>query len=151
MRAVPCAARRSMANENDKRLEQRVVAAAEPALAERKLVTAIDVFLGLGWLPASAEQAWRKGRIPYLEAAVTANLDKISKAMRFFRRWAQRRALKPSETAYVRPLPGRPALRFSKSGNPSIEPAERIGSHRSCRSASASGWPNARAARPTSS
>lgn len=86
-------------------------------------VTAIDVFVGLGWLPASAEWAWRQGRVPYLEAAVHANLNKISKAMRFLRRWAQRRRLKPSETAYLRRVPGRPALRFSKSGNPSIERA----------------------------
>ena len=56
-----------MATENDKRLERRVVAAAEAALTERGFVTAIDVLLGLGWLPASGEQAWCKGRIPYLE------------------------------------------------------------------------------------
>jgi hypothetical protein len=114
-----------MTTDNDKRLERRVIAAAEAALAARQFVTAIDVLLGLGWLPASSEQAWRKGRIPYLEAAVTANLTKISKAMRYFRRWAQRRGLKPSETAYVRRSPGRPALRFSKSGKPSIERAYR--------------------------
>jgi len=114
-----------MTTDNDKRLEQRVIAAAEAALAARRFVTAIDVFAGLGWLPASREQAWRTGRIPYLEAAVTANLSKISKAMRYFRRWAQRRGLKPSETAYVRRSPGRPALRFSKSAKPGIERAYR--------------------------
>ncbi|MGH2743022.1 MAG: DUF2293 domain-containing protein, partial [Thermoleophilaceae bacterium] len=114
-----------MSTDNDKRLERRVVAAAEAALAARQFVTAIDVFLGLGWLPASSEQAWRKGRIPYLEAAVTANLSRVSEAMRYFRRWAQRRGLKPSETAYVRRSPGRPALRFTESGKPSIERAYR--------------------------
>lgn len=114
-----------MTTDNDKRLERRVVAAAEAALAARRFVTAIDVLLGLGWLPASGVQAWRTGRIPYLEAAVTANLSKISKAMGYFRRWAQQRGLKPSETAYVRRSPGRPALRFSKSGKPSIERAYR--------------------------
>ena len=114
-----------MTTDNDKRLERRVIGAAEAALGARQFVTPIDVFLGLGWLTASSEQAWRQGRIPYLEAAVTANLNKISKAMRYFRRWAQRRGLKPSETAYVRRSPGRPALRFSKSGRPSIERAYR--------------------------
>lgn len=114
-----------MTTDNDKRLDQRVIATAEAALAARRFVTAIDVLVGLGWLPPSGEQAWRAGRIPYLEAAVTANLSKISKAMRYFRRWAQRRGLKPSETAYVRRSPGRPALRFSKSGKPSIERAYR--------------------------
>jgi len=55
-----------MTTDYDKRLEQRVIAAAEAALAARRFVTAIDVFAGLGWLPASGEQAWRTGRIPYL-------------------------------------------------------------------------------------
>jgi hypothetical protein len=117
--------RASMATENDKRLERRVVAAAEAALTERGFVTAIDVLLGLGWLPASGEQAWCKGRIPYLEAAVQANPSKIPKAMALFRRWAKRRGLEPSETAYVRRVPGRPALRFSKSGEASTERAYR--------------------------
>lgn len=71
-----------MTTDNDNRLEQRVIAAAQATLAAQQFVTAIDVFVGLGWLPASSEQAWRNGRIPYLEAAVTANLTKISKAMR---------------------------------------------------------------------
>lgn len=110
---------------NDRRLEQRVVAVAETALSEHGFVTAIDIFLGLGWLPASSEQAWRQGRIPYLERVLTANLSKISKAMRFFRAWARRRGLQPSETAYVARARGRATLRFSMSGNPSIERAYR--------------------------
>ena len=90
-----------MTTDNDKRLEQRVIAAAEAALTARGFVTAIDVLTSLGWLPVSGERAWRQGRVPYLERAVTANLSKTSKAMGYFRRWAKRRGLKPSETAYV--------------------------------------------------
>jgi hypothetical protein len=45
--------------------------------------------------------------------------------MRLFRSWAERRGLRPSETAYVARTPGRPALRFSKSGDPDIERAYR--------------------------
>jgi len=114
-----------MPTDADRRLEERVIAAAEAALAERQLVTAIDVLLGLGWLSRSSEQAWRQGRIPYLEAAVTANLSKISRAMRVFRRWTRRAGLKPTETAYVARSPGRRTLRFSKSGDASIERAYR--------------------------
>jgi hypothetical protein len=114
-----------MASENDKQLEQRVIAAAEDALAKRNVVTAIDVLGGLGWLPASREQAWRQGRVHCLEAAVDANPNKISKAMRFLDHWAHRRGLKPSETAYARRGPGRQALRFSMSGHPDIERAYR--------------------------
>jgi hypothetical protein len=114
-----------MTTEDDKRLEQRVHAAAEAALAVRGFVTAIDVLAGLGWLPASGERAWRQGRIPYLERAVTANLSKVSKAMRSFRRWAAAQDLQPSETAYVARSRRRQPLRFSKSGKPSIELAYR--------------------------
>lgn len=103
-------------------LEQRVVRVAEVALAERKYVTAIDVFVGLGWLTQSRVDDWRKGRINCLERVVQASLSKLSTAMKLFRRWAQRRGLKPSETAYLARNRGhRRPLRFSVSGRPEIE------------------------------
>jgi len=114
-----------MATDSDKRLERRVIDAAEAALAARGFVTAIDVLTGLGWLPPSGERAWRQGRIPYLARAITANLDKTSRAMRHFRRWAEGRGLRASETAYVARTRDRRALRFSSSGQPSIELAYR--------------------------
>ena len=114
-----------MASDDDKRLERRVIAAAEAALAARGFVTAIDVLNGVGWLPSSSERAWRQGRIPYLERAVNANLSKTSTAMRHFRRWAQSRGLRPSETSYVARTRDRRTLRFSTSGEPSIELAYR--------------------------
>ncbi len=61
----------------------------------------------------------------YLEAVTIASLGKISTAMRSFRRWAQRRELKPSETVYLARTRGRPSPRFSKSGAPAIERAYR--------------------------
>lgn len=114
-----------MATDSDKRLERRVSETAEAALSERGFVTAIDVLIGLGWLPPSGERAWRQGRIPYLERAVTPNLNKTSRAMRHFRRWAQSCGLKPSETAYVARTRDRRTLRFSKFGKPDIERAYR--------------------------
>ena len=114
-----------MASDDDKRLERRVIAVAEAALAARGFVTAIDVLTGLGWLPPSSERAWRQGRIPDLERAVTTNRSKTSRAMRHFRRWAQGRGLAPSETAYVARTRDRRTLRFSEAGEPSIELAYR--------------------------
>ncbi len=114
-----------MATENEKRLERRVVAAAEAALAERDFVTPIDVLAGLGWLAPGRVEEWRQGRVTDLEAVVEAGLGKISTAMRLFRRWAQGRGLKPTETEYVARSRGRPPLRFSKSGDPAIERAYR--------------------------
>jgi len=41
--------------------------------------------------------------------------------MKLFRSWATAKGLSPSETAYVARTPQRQTLRFSKSGNPTIE------------------------------
>jgi len=107
------------------RLQSRIVQAAEAALAERKVVSPIDVLIGVGWLAPAAVDRWRQGRIPYLEAAVQVNLGKLSTAMRYFRGWARDRGLRPSETAYVVRTRDRRSLRFSKSGAPDIERAYR--------------------------
>jgi deoxyribose-phosphate aldolase len=40
------------------KLERRVVEAAEAALAARQFATAIDVFVGLGWLVPSRVDEW---------------------------------------------------------------------------------------------
>ena len=106
-------------------IEQRVERAAEAALAQQRYVSAIDVFLGLGWLAPTRLDEWRQGRVQCLERVVQASLPKLSTAMRAFRRWAQRRDLVPSETGYVARTRGRRALRFSVSGAPEIERAYR--------------------------
>ena len=106
-------------------IDRRVVRAAEAALPKRKFVSAIDVLVGVGWLEPRRVDEWRQGRVDYLERVTVANLGKISAAMRSFRRWAQARGLKPSETAYHARTRDRRPLRFSKSGNPDIERAYR--------------------------
>jgi hypothetical protein len=114
-----------MANDNQRKLEQRVVRAADAALAERRFVTALDVVVGIGWLSPQAVDRWRQGRVEYLEREVQANLHKISTAMALFRRWAEQRDLQPSEAAYVARTRDRRPLRFSASGAPGIERAYR--------------------------
>ena len=107
------------------KLDQRVIKAADAALADHHYVTAIDVLIGMGWLTTPQVERWRQGRLDYLESQVTANLSKISTAMTTFRRWARAEGLHPSETAYVARSRDRRPLRFSKSGNPRIEAAYR--------------------------
>jgi hypothetical protein len=106
-------------------IEERVARAAEQALAERRYVSAIDVLTGLGWLAPSHLAAWRGGRVSDLESVVSAGLGKVSTALRIFRRWAERRGLQPSETAYLARTRDRRPLRFSKRGEPSLELAYR--------------------------
>lgn len=110
---------------NRKKLADRVVGAAERALADQKYVSAVDVLLGIGWLNPSTLKDWRLGRTDYLERVVQANLSRVSEAMRLLRSWAAAKKLRPSETHYVARAAGRQRLRFSKSGNPDIERAYR--------------------------
>jgi hypothetical protein len=108
-------------NENMKQLQQRVERAAEAALAERKYVSPIDVLVGMGWLRQPALDEWRQGRVSSLERRIEVNLHKLSTAMHLFRSWATRRGLVASETAYVARNRGRQPLRFSVSGQESVE------------------------------
>lgn len=107
------------------RIERRVVRAAEAALADKHYVSAIDVLVGVGWLHQSRVAEWRQGRLPFLESGITANLNKISTAMRAFRTWAQRRGLHPSDTGYVARTRDRRPLQFSVSGDAAIEKSYR--------------------------
>jgi hypothetical protein len=103
-------------------LQDRVVRAAEAALADHSYVSAIDVLCGMGLLTSSHLESWRKGRVDFLERVIQGNLHKISSAMALFRGWAKQKGLKPSETRYVRHGRHRTVdLRFSKSGDPEIE------------------------------
>ena len=45
-------------------LSARIASAAEGALREQRYVSAIDVLNLIGWLPASAIDAWQQGRLP---------------------------------------------------------------------------------------
>jgi hypothetical protein len=106
---------------NRNALEQRVVKAAESALAAKGYASAIDVLVGIGWLDAGKLEQWRRGQVDYLERVVQTNLSRISEAMKLFRSWAAGRGLAASQTSYVARSPRRQTLRFSKSGNPTIE------------------------------
>ena len=110
-----------MQPDNRKKLNDRVMKAAEAALAARKYVSALDVLVGIGWLDRGAIKRWQQGRIDYLESVVQTNLPRISEAMELFRSWAAAQGLTPSETHYVARSPSRQTLRFSGSGNPTIE------------------------------
>jgi hypothetical protein len=115
----------ALTTDSQERLEQRVVRAAEAALADHQFVSAIDVLLGLGWLRQGRVDEWRQGRVPDLEGVVEAGPAKVSTAMRSFGGWARDRGLKPSEVDYVARSRGRQALRFSETGDPEIERAYR--------------------------
>ena len=106
-------------------LELRVTRVAEAVLAEQRFVSAIDVFIGLGWLAPSHVDRWRQGRVDSLERIMQINPDKLTSAMAAFERWAKDQGLKPSETNYVARTRDRRQLRFSASGDRDTDRAYR--------------------------
>ncbi len=107
---------------NRQQIEKRIIEVATKTLQEKHYVSCIDILLGLGWLQPVHVDDWRKGRLMCLEAVVQGNLNKLSYAMNYFRQWADKQGLKPSETHYIARTRGpKRDLRFSKNGYPAIE------------------------------
>ena len=99
--------------------------AAEAVLEERRVVSAVDVLVGMRWLTPAALARWQQGRVEDLESVVQVNLHELSSAMAIFRRWARDQGLRPCETAYLARTRNRRPLRFSRSGDEGIERAYR--------------------------
>jgi hypothetical protein len=110
-----------MSRKNRTALADRVVKAAEAALAAQGYVSPIDVFVGVRWLDAQTVEQWRRGQIDCLERATQTNLLRILEALKLFQSWATGRGLSASPTHYVAARPQRQTLRFSRSGDPAIE------------------------------
>lgn len=110
-----------MSRKNRTALADRVVKAAEAALAAQGYVSPIDVFVGVRWLDARTVEQWRRGQIDCLERAIQTNLPRILEALKLFQSWATGRGLSASPTHYVARRPQRQTLLFSRSGDPAIE------------------------------
>ncbi len=110
-----------MSRNNRIPLADRVTRAAETALAAQGYVSPIDVLVGISWIDGGSVNRWRQGQIECLEAAIQTNPSRIAEAMELFRSWAAQQGLQASETPYVARTPQRQTLRFSRSGDPTIE------------------------------
>ena len=107
-------------NGTKRKFSQNVAAIAGKVVSQQGWVSPIDLFVGMGWLNQEKLSDWKKGKTPYLERVITANLSKLSKTMKEFKSWATHSKLKSSITIYKHK---NCKLRFSKSGNPYIESA----------------------------
>jgi hypothetical protein len=114
-----------MTKNRSRTVEERVVSAAEAALAERQFVAPIDVLMDIGWLQPGPVDRWRQGRVECLEHVAQADLSKLTAAMKTLGRWAERQGLRPSETNYLARTRDRRTLRFTRSADPVIERAYR--------------------------
>ena len=100
----------------------RVRAAVDVVLRQKGYVSAADVLVEMKRLTPDQLEDWRFGRIPYLERVVQGNLGKLSLIGREIRSVARAQGLTPSVTVYRQWGKGpKRTLRFSKSGEPSVE------------------------------
>ena len=110
-----------MSRKNRTALADRVVRAAEAALAAQDHVSPIDVLVRIGWLDVGAMERWRRGQIDCLERAMQIDPSRILEALRLLQSWATGKDLSASPTDYVARTAQRQTLRFSRSGDPAIE------------------------------
>jgi hypothetical protein len=110
---------------NNAELKRKVYSVVNSILKEKIYISPVDVLMGVGILSVKDYENWRFGRVPYLEKVCKASLSKLSFVMKELRTYAQQNHLKPSWTAYNQwGVKGRRIpLRFSKSGDSSIEEA----------------------------
>ena len=114
----------------DKEIIGKVHAAVYRQCRNRGYAAPVDVLMDIGVLSKQNYENWRFGRIPYLEAVCSVNLQKLSFILHQMRVYAQKAGLKPSFTCYkqwgvkrklVRAADRWSRSRFSKSGDPGVE------------------------------
>ena len=105
---------------NNIELKRKVHAAIRSQIYRRGYVAAVDVLLEIGMLTKDSYQAWKNGRVPYLERVCSGSLNKLSLVMHEIRAYGIQQNLKQSVTVYVDNGSRKP-WRFSKSGDPKIE------------------------------
>jgi hypothetical protein len=100
----------------------RVKELVQTQIKAKGYVCMIDILLGLEYLSKKDLDAWRFGKIEYLEKVCMVNLSKITSIYKMLKSHALELKLSPSYTGYNRFGNGLPQnLRFSKSGDNRIE------------------------------
>jgi hypothetical protein len=102
----------------------RIERAVATILKTKKVVTPIDVLVGMHLLTHDKVEDWRRGRVAYLERVINCNLTRLSRLLRILRFHAHDLNLVPSTTDYRRHGKGpKHSLRFTKTGEPRLEVA----------------------------
>lgn len=107
---------------NAQQLIKKINEAVENQRQQRGYIVPVDVLMEIGVLTKQNYEAWRFGKVSYLEKICTCNLNKLTKILQQIYKYAQINGLKPSMSQYQ--LWGKKkgkALRFSKSGRPEVE------------------------------
>ena len=106
------------------KLYPRVARAMADLLKSNSPVAAPAVFVKMGMLSEENLQAWRGGKVPYLERVITGGLGKTNRVVCLISLYAHDLKLPPAPPHSAGPIKhkGRP-LRFCKTGELRIEDA----------------------------
>ena len=113
----------SVATYRNDPLYPRIARAVAAILEKGKIVAPVEVLIGMDLLTPERLEAWRRGRIPYLEQVIDCNLTRLSRLLRILRFHVHDLKLVPSETVYVCYGNRRQRLRFTKTGDAKLEQA----------------------------
>ena len=107
---------------NNQDLEKKIKEIVHSATYEKGFVSSIDVLISLEYLKQKDYDAWRLGKVDYLEKLCKTNLSKLSTINKIIRKTASGLQLEKSLTDYRKHGKGvKIKLRFSKSGTANIE------------------------------
>jgi len=109
-------------NYKDDPLYRRVVNAVRHLQQNKGEVTPLNVLLTLGMLQPAKLLEWRQGRIPFLEAVLTANLSITNRVLRILRLHAQDLDMRDVPIEYTS-IGRHKNLQFSRAADPNIERA----------------------------
>ena len=106
------------------KLYPRVVKAMAELVKSNSPVSAPAVFVKMGMLSEEHVEAWRKGKVPYLERVISGSLGKTNRVVRLisFHAHDLKLAPAPPHAAGTIKYKGRP-LRFCKTGDRRLEEA----------------------------
>lgn len=85
---------------NNQQLIKKVNEVAENQRQQRGYIAPVDVLMEIGVLTKQNYEAWRFGKVSYLEKVCTCNLNKLTKILKQIYKYAQKNALKPSVSRY---------------------------------------------------
>jgi len=102
----------------------RVVRAVARVLSKSNVVAPVEVLIEMGNLSKNNHDAWRQGKVPYLERVFEGSLSKANRILRIIGFHAHDLNMVPNITYYQLLGKGKKrALQFSKSGDNNIEEA----------------------------
>ncbi|BBO79635.1 hypothetical protein DSCO28_02010 [Desulfosarcina ovata subsp. sediminis] len=102
----------------------RVVQAIGEILIHTDVVSPVETLIAMGNLSQKNYEAWRKGKVPFLERVFEGNLSKANRILRIIGFHAHDLNMLPKITHYHKWGKGKKVtLQFSKSGNRKLEEA----------------------------